>query len=242
MNFIRSFSHTHGFFFFSLRNFLILINFPSPPFSFSFSFYRYLHLPDDGVISGTPCTCEKHGRPETECPVGSSCWDSGSYDNSGCKTEAAPSKCSTATCTAGKTTKTGYCPNGDCSEANCCEYPACTSDGVISGTPCTCEKHGRPKTECPVGSSCWDSGSYDNSGCKAEAAPSARCDTMTTQCSNAGKSTASYYCDQGGCTEASCCENPGCNADGVTAAVQECQCGAEVQLECGASALRLRCK
>ena len=177
------------------------------------------------MISGTPCTCEKHGRPKTECPVGSSCWDSGTYDNSGCKTEAAPSKCSTATCTGGKTTKTGYCPNGDCSEANCCEYPACTSDGVISGTPCTCAKHGRPKTECPVGSSCWDSGTYDNSGCKAEAAPSTRCDTIHSQCTAAGKNPTSGYCEQGGCTVESCCKNPSCNGDGTTAADQVCECG-----------------
>ena len=156
--------------------------------------------------------------------MGSSCWDSGKYENSGCKTEAAPPKCSTATCTEGKTTKTGYCPNGDCSEANCCEYPGCTSDGKISGNPCTCEKHGRPKTECPVGSSCWDSGTYDNSGCKTAPAPSAKCDTIHSQCP-AGKHPASGYCEQGGCTVESCCKNPGCNGDGTTAADQVCQCG-----------------
>jgi len=61
------------------------------------------------------------------CPVGSYCWDSGEYENSGCKTEAAPTKCATVTCTGGNANKGGYCGD-DCTETTCCKYEDCTGE------------------------------------------------------------------------------------------------------------------
>ena len=76
---------------------------------------------------------------------------------------------------------------------------------------------------CNVGSWCWKGDKSEDSGCKTEAAPSAKC--MSHTCLMP-KVQASGYCDDAtGCNDATCCENPICNQDGTTAADKVCKCG-----------------
>ena len=97
-------------------------------FSFFFSSLFLSFLKDDSIISGASCTCNKHGQYTPECAVGSYCWDSGRFENSGCKTEAAPAKCSTFSCTSPMISKGGYCDGDSCTEAKCCSYADCTGE------------------------------------------------------------------------------------------------------------------
>ena len=146
-------TNTRDFFFFLFPS-LFLLSFFLFYFSFT-SFFLCLFFcfcADDSVITGTPCMCSKDGQ-NSECAVGSSCWS----ENGGCKTGAAPAKCSTVSCTSPMTDKGGYCPGGVCTVDTCCRHPSCSTSGDTSqSATCQCG-HGTQARECASGHYCFES-------------------------------------------------------------------------------------